>query len=467
MTVKATFWFMICNIVQKGISVITTPIFTRLLTTKQYGEYTLFQSWLAIFTLICTFRLNYSVFTKGLSKYPKERNEFTLSIQSTMTIVTTVIFFIYLLFHSQINSLTDMTTFVTMAMFVEIYFQTSIQIWSLRERYEFNYKVIILPTLLLALMNPLVGIIAVYFSQEKGLARIISGVIVQVIFGLIFYIINIRKGKYKLFNKSHAKFALLFNLPLIPHYFSTYVLEQADRIMIEKICGLSEAAIYGVAYNAGTLMKIITDAVNNSIVPWIYQKLELKEYKKIEKYIFSVLVIICCVSIVFISLAPEIISILAGKKYAQAVYIIPPVAASMFFTFFFSLVSNIEFYYDANKFTMYISMIGAGLNILLNYIFINMYGFIAAGYTTLACYAFFGISHYLYMTYIVRRKVGIVILAPMKILGLSIMLIVFVIGISLIYEYTLIRYAIFVLLLIGLYVKREIILNVFLRHINE
>ena len=36
--VKASFWFLICAFFQRGISVITTPIFTRLLSTAEYGQ---------------------------------------------------------------------------------------------------------------------------------------------------------------------------------------------------------------------------------------------------------------------------------------------------------------------------------------------------------------------------------------------------------------------------------------------
>lgn len=36
-SMKAALWFTICGFVQKGISFITLPIFTRLLTTAQYG----------------------------------------------------------------------------------------------------------------------------------------------------------------------------------------------------------------------------------------------------------------------------------------------------------------------------------------------------------------------------------------------------------------------------------------------
>ena len=36
--VKAAFWFTVCNFLQRGISMITTPIFTRMLSTDEYGD---------------------------------------------------------------------------------------------------------------------------------------------------------------------------------------------------------------------------------------------------------------------------------------------------------------------------------------------------------------------------------------------------------------------------------------------
>ena len=74
---------------------------------------------------------------------------------------------------------------------------------------------------------------------------------------------NLKKGK-KLINVGFWKFALMFNLPLIPHYFSAYILEQSDRIMIQKLCGIEAVALYSVAYNAGAIIKIITNSLNRS-----------------------------------------------------------------------------------------------------------------------------------------------------------------------------------------------------------
>lgn len=72
----------------------------------------------------------------------------------------------------------------------------------------------------------------------------------------------------------YAKFALLFNLPLLLHYLSVYVLDQFDKIMIQKMVSISAAGIYSVACNLGLIMKIVTQSVNNALVPWQYEKLE-------------------------------------------------------------------------------------------------------------------------------------------------------------------------------------------------
>ena len=45
---KAAIWFVFCNVMQKGIATITVPIFTRMLTTDEYGVYSIYLSWFNI-----------------------------------------------------------------------------------------------------------------------------------------------------------------------------------------------------------------------------------------------------------------------------------------------------------------------------------------------------------------------------------------------------------------------------------
>ena len=59
--VRASLWFLITNFLQKAMSVISTPIFTRLLTTEQYGQYSVFASWMSIITVIVTLNISYGL----------------------------------------------------------------------------------------------------------------------------------------------------------------------------------------------------------------------------------------------------------------------------------------------------------------------------------------------------------------------------------------------------------------------
>lgn len=68
---KAGVWFTLCSIIQRGISVISMPIFTRLLSTDAYGTYSLYTSWYMLFSLIVTLNLASEVFNKGLADMPK------------------------------------------------------------------------------------------------------------------------------------------------------------------------------------------------------------------------------------------------------------------------------------------------------------------------------------------------------------------------------------------------------------
>lgn len=441
LTIKATLWFIICSTIQKAITILTVPIFARMLTKEQYGQYSVYTSWLQIFTMICTFRLDYAVFNKGMSKFQEQRDAYTSSMQGLTSFITLCVAGIYLAARNEVNAFTELPTFITLAMLGELFFSPAFGFWSLRKRYDFRYKEVVFTTLLLSILNPIVGIIMVLISDEKGYARIISCIAVQSIFGAVFYFINLAKGK-KLVKKKFWKFALCFNVPLIPHYFSSYIIDQSDRIMIQKMCGISSVALYSVAYNAGAIMKIVTTSVTNAIIPWQYRQLEKGNYGAIQKQLLPFMVAISSLVSVFSLLAPEMINILAGKQYEEAIYVIPPVSASLFFVFVYGIFANIEFYYDANKFTAFITFVGAGVNLLLNYLFIPVFGYVAAAYTTLLSYGIICIGHFFFAQKIVMRRTGRKIFSYKLFAALSVAVVFASLISALLYSWMSIRYAI-------------------------
>ncbi|MCD8097561.1 MAG: oligosaccharide flippase family protein, partial [Lachnospiraceae bacterium] len=67
--VKASFWFLVCGFLQRGISLITTPIFSRVLSTAEYGDFSVFNTWTNVISIFATLNLASGGYTRGLIKY--------------------------------------------------------------------------------------------------------------------------------------------------------------------------------------------------------------------------------------------------------------------------------------------------------------------------------------------------------------------------------------------------------------
>ena len=454
---KASIWFVICSCIQKGISVITVPIFTRILSTSQYGVYSVYQSWYSIILVFTTLNLYAGVFNNGMLKYENDRDGFQSSLVGLSLTCTIVISVIYTIFRDFFTNVLALDSVLVYLMLIEAFCSVGLSFWSARQRFDYKYKILIVVTVILAVLSPVFGIIGVVLASEsyKAFARIIVNVGVQVVFGGVLCVVAFKNGK-QFYNKEYWKFALNFNLPLIPHYLAQTVLNQADRIMIGNICGTDKAAIYSVAYSSAMLMTIFTQSINNSFVPWTYKAIKSGKYDNI-RYISKVLLIIVGgISLILVLFAPELIFILAGEQYAEAVNVIPPVAGAVFFMFLYPLFCNIEFYFEKTKFIMVASSLAAIVNIILNYGTIKIFGYVAAGYTTLICFIIISIAHYVFMKKVCKDNgIPLEIYDIRFIMIFSVIYLVIILTISLTYHMMIIRYVVIFILLLIIFIKRH------------
>jgi O-antigen/teichoic acid export membrane protein len=315
-------------------------------------------------------------------------------------------------------------------------------------------------TLCVSVITPVISLLLLFFTDLRANAVIWGFLITQGGVGAVFYVLHFIRGKC-FYNKEYWSYALKYNIPLIPHYLSLIVLGQSDRIMISKYCGVDKTAIYNLAYQVSTLMSIFISAINSSFVPWIYEKLKEKKYANIRKISNGLSMSIAAMTLMAILIAPEIVRILGTEEYLEAIWIIPAVAISTYFTFVYGLFSDIEFYYGETKYVMIASTTGAILNVCLNAIFIPIFGFVAAGYTTLFCYLVFMVMHFLFMVKICRKETKGDFIYDIKFIILSCVILCACGGVCLIlYKVYLIRYAVITVILAGAVVKRKNIINI-------
>ena len=456
--VKASLWFMTCSILQKGISFSTMPIFIRLLSSGEYGDYSVFLSWESIISIFVTLNLSYQVFNNGMVKYDKDKDSYTTSMVGLTFCAGGVAWLVYCLFNGFFQRYIELRFEYMGLMFFDMLFTATIGLWTVRQRYEFKYKALTIVTLANTVLNPVLGVILVTTLEDKVYARLVSIVASNFLVFVIVFIALLRNSR-KIISFPNWKYALKLDLPLIPHYLSMVLLNNSDRIMISKLCGSAYTAFYSVAYNAAMVMQIVVASVNASFNPWLYQQLKEKNYSKIRKTTNYLLLLVALVTVIPVLFAPEVILILGSEEYASAVNIMPALSCCVFLMYIYTLFSNIEMFYERPKFIMIGSLSATVINIILNYIFIQLFGYEAAAYTTLVCYILLALFHYLMMVRVCKEQriaENIYNLHFIMALTGGVMLIAF--AISRLYSYAIIRYTILASVFLIVIIQRKKVL---------
>jgi O-antigen/teichoic acid export membrane protein len=453
--VKASVAFFGASLVTKGISYIVTPIYTRLLSPTEYGQVSVFTTWLEIFGIIAMFCLSYGVFNNGMLDYPDRRDEYSFSMLILSNLITVVFFAILLCLYPLIREFLKIDLPLLLIMGIVFLLQPAYNFWAGRQRYELKYKYTALFSILSAFLTPTVAIICILLNPgERLYARIFGAEITLCLFYIAFYLYLLIRARGRV-NTAYWKAALLFNLPLIPHYLSTYLLGSSDKLMISNMVSDAATAYYSVAHSVAAVVIIVWTAINSSLIPYTYEKCKEKDYPAISKVTLPLLTMFAVMCTVAIMFAPEVVAIMATESYREAIYAIPPIVGGVFFQVQYYVYANIVYYHKKPKYVMIASMTAMVLNLILNYIFIREFGYIAAGYTTLVCYFAQASIDYFAMKRVTKDRVY-----NMRYIGaLSLCVVAIALLSNLLYDYVLIRYAIILCVLIALFICRKRIIG--------
>ena len=459
--VKAALWYTICSIVQKSLSFLVTPIFTRIMSKEDYGLYTVYNSWYWVVVVFATLNLHNGIFNNGMQDYKDSRDRYTSVLQSAGSAAAVICFFIYLPFRGFIEAHTGLNFFLCILMFLQALFTPALYLWQGRQRYEYKYRYMIIATLAIAVLRPITSAAAVILSHNKGAARVVSFAAFEILTGAFFYIYHIVKGKC-IYDKSIWKGAISFAVPLIPHYLSQTFLSHLDKLMIDRFCGRESVAVYEIAYTVAMVTTFINTSINNSFIPWIYGCLEKREVKNISHICNRLIIIVGCINLLMTLFAKEIILIVGGASYIEAAYLIPVLGGSVFLMFLYSLFGDVEFYYKQTAYTMYGSLTACVINGVLNYFFIPLFGHQAAAYTTLTSYAALAFAHYFFVKRIEEKECLTNIFNYHFIFNLSAAAILLSILLRFLYYDDAIRYGIIVFCIAVIFIMRKRIKPYFL-----
>ena len=418
--IKAGIWYTIGNIIIKGIPFFTIPIFTRLLTTNDFGVYSIYLSYEEILSVVIGLGISGTV---KIAKF-EFKNEFEKYISSVINLIAIVgitflvisnFLYSFLIFQEWLSRFV-VNLIIVQSISVAIYFVVSSK-YIIDGDYIKNLLVVFFMTILNIAISL---ILCLYFFKDNPYLGRIIGTALGAIFIAIFVIFNQNKISTIISKKKYNRFALVLGLPLIFHQLSISLLAQSDKIMIQALVGNKEAGVYSIGVIITSVLAVIISSIDSAWTPWFYSKLSEKKYDILIKNNNILVIFFMYLTSGFILISPDIIHVMTEKSYWDSIYTVIPLIISIYLNFMYVFSVGVEYFLKKTGFISMVTVTCVFINIIFNYFMIKQFGYIAAAYATCISRFFQFLFHYLMAKHLLKFKIVSTKYLIFSLIGISI-----------------------------------------------
>ncbi|MBQ2311746.1 MAG: oligosaccharide flippase family protein [Firmicutes bacterium] len=458
-TLRTTFFLGAASFFTSGINYLTTPVFTRILSTEEYGMVSIYNTVYTIMSVACTLTLaRPGVLNVGLYDHRDNRWKYLSSMLGLIAVASVSVGVIIGIFWDLLKGYIKIPFSLFLLSLLCCMILPATTFWTVKNRYEYSYKLPFVVSVGSALISQGAAIAAVIVLKDKGYnlaeVRLWTANIVNILAAVVIYVFIVMKGKTYVDRPLWAK-TLKFTFPLIPHYLGFAILNGTDKLMIANMIGQDKTGIYSLSSVLSHIGTILWSALCISFTPFIHAKLGQKDYGSIRMRVKPLIILISAACIGITLVAPEIVWIMGSEKYAEGVHVVPAVMGGLFMHIMYDTFSSVSFFRKKSVSIMIATAAAAVINIVTNYIFIKRYGYIAAGYTTLFSYCVLAVLHYM----ISCRTEGCSVFDRRFSAAISAVTVVLCLACLYIYEYRAVRLALFAVLFIAVILKRRYFLD--------
>lgn len=454
--IKSSLIYSVGLILIKGINFITFPIFSRMLSTSDFGISTIYATWIGFITIFGSLQLNACIATARVDFDEDKYKRLLSTITSFITITFSILLIISIFLKDTLGNYMDIDSNFVVLMTVQSFFGAITSIYTTNLMQQKQDKKYLRVSLCTTVVNIVISIALVSIMKEnRYIGKILGGIIATSILGVIFYLKLI--GEKFSIDKECLNYALKLSLPIIPHVLSHQLLSKVGALILNETHGSETVGIYNFAFNIGLMIQMLWTGINSAWVPWLFDHLKAYREKDIAKASKVYIAFFTVITVGIILTIPEIAYILAPREYWGGIYIIPLIVLSYYFVFLYSFPVNLEFYHKNTKYIPIGTVGSAIINIILSLIFVPRYGLLAAASATLISYVALFIFHYIVVTKLMKQTdvntryylIGIVVVC------------VTMLGFYSIQDYILVRYGLIALMGLGIIIFRNKIIEVF------
>lgn len=210
------------------------------------------------------------------------------------------------------------------------------------------------------------------------------------LFLFIFYKKNDNRFKIKKANRRKAIYLLKESWPLLLSSIAVIIYMKIDQIMLGYIATQKDVGIYNVAVKLSELPYFVATYIMMSVYPILVRLYEQNKNKYIENkfFIYRLMSFLAFSIVIFISpLSEFIVDIIYGEDYLFASTVMKIHLISMFWVFNGVAQSRKNIIIGFQKINMGMTIIGAIINLILNFLLIPHYGAVGAAIATVVAQA--------------------------------------------------------------------------------
>lgn len=216
--------------------------------------------------------------------------------------------------------------------------------------------------------------------------------------GLYWYVVNYKLGFRPIyrFKKRYIKECLRVSLPTIPHYYSAYLLDVSDRVIMSflKVPAV-DIGRYNAAYTFGNYAKTFSTSTGLALGPVYQENYKANKFLLCRSIIFKLQTLFIVGGFVLALWMKEIMALLIKNKELAATYPLAIVIV-MAYTFrpMYNGIGMAVIYHEKNKKLWRYTFTAGVVNVVLNLALIPLWGFKIAVVSTFVGNMIMGFSMY-------------------------------------------------------------------------
>lgn len=415
-----TVWYGGSTIAAKFINYLLTPYLTYTLSNvSDYGKMGIIYSAIPIFNILFTYGFETAYFRFAT------RQEYKNTIYSTasLSLIFSTLLFTILLWYNQsiLAGITGLAEFPKMIqlsiVIIALDAFSTIPFARLREQGRpKKFAFVRISGIIINIFftwffisycpqhiktNPDSWINLIFDPKTNPIVYVIWANVIQSAFTLLLLAGEIAEIRFR-FNAKLWKEMMIYALPLVIVGMGGMVNETFDRLMLRwwlpgKIEFREEqVGIYNACYKLSILITLFIQAFKMGAEPFFFKQAESENPQRVYARVMKFFIIIICIMFLAVSLYMPVWKHFIGPKYWSGLSVVPILLlANMFLGIYY----NLSIWYKLSHKTVsgaYITLIGASITFILNYLFIPVFSYTACAWTTFFCYGSMMVISYIW-----------------------------------------------------------------------